>query len=157
MNKDEFNGVVAVVKCVVSCVNAVQILDTITGPQLWKWKIQSLQILGQVLLFLQGAAPRPCKVGEAAVSWCLTRRSGSETTSNPFLQQEILRGEDRDLFRMAGLLHRDAPVCCSSWNNLFHLWIPHLWRQPVEVRFTRTSLFCSYLDVVFKTFQILHQ
>lgn len=48
---------------------------------------------------------------------------------------------------MAGLLHRDAPVCCSRWNTLFHLWIPHLWRQPVEVRFTRTGLFCSFLPV----------
>lgn len=29
-----FSNVVAVVKCVVSCVNVVQILDTITGPEL---------------------------------------------------------------------------------------------------------------------------
>lgn len=35
-DKDELNfiDVVAVVKCVVSCVTAVQILDAITGPEL---------------------------------------------------------------------------------------------------------------------------
>lgn len=60
-----------------------------------------------------------------------------------FLQQEVLRGEDRCLFCMAGFLHWDAVLCCNSRDNLFHLWVPHLRWQRVEVSFTKnTNLFC---------------
>lgn len=60
-----------------------------------------------------------------------------------YLQQEVLWGEDRCLFCMAGFLHRDAVFCCNSRDNLFRLWIPHLRWQRVEVSFTKnTNLFC---------------
>lgn len=71
----------------------------------------------------------------------LTKRIYSKNVFS--LQQEVLWGEDRYLFCLAGLLHWDAVVCCNSWNNLFHLRIPHLRWQPVEVIFIKnSSLFC---------------
>lgn len=66
------------------------------------------------------------------------------------LQQEVLWGEDRYLFCMAGLLHWDAVVCCNSWDDLFRLWNPHLRWQRVEVisYFLSLTCFVGFSDAI---------
>lgn len=56
--------------------------------------------------------------------------------------QEVLWGEDRYLFCLAGFLHWDAIVCCNSRDHLFCLRIPYLRWQWVEVTFYENT-YCS--------------
>ncbi len=114
---------------------AVEILDEIEGSKLRKWEIQSVQILGQIPLFLQGAASQSDTVRIKNTVTSAVYLLSIKFTENVFFQQEVLRGEDRSLFCVARLLHWDAAVCCDSGNDLFYLRIPHLRWQPVEVIF----------------------
>lgn len=75
-----------------------------------------------------------------------------------FWGQEVLRGEDRDLLCLAGLLHGDAVLCCCHGPYMFHLWSSQLRRQRIEVCATRGHeraglplQHCTQLNVFTKT------
>lgn len=40
--------------------------------------------------------------------------------------QEVLRGEDRHLLRLAGILHGDAVLCSPHGCHMFRLWAAQL-------------------------------
>lgn len=59
------------------------------------------------------------------------------------LSQEVLRGEDRHLLRLAGILHDDAGSGGCGGTGLFHLWIQDSGNQHVEV----CSVTCTNTDL----------
>lgn len=50
--------------------------------------------------------------------------------------QEVLRGEDRDLLCLAGLLHGDAVLRGADGRHLLHLRSAQLRRQRVQVSYS---------------------
>ena len=72
------------------------------------------------------------------------------------LFQEILWGKDRDLLRLAGLLHWNAVLCCCHGPHLFCLRSAQLWWQHIKVSPTRGSQSHKLPLRVLLAFQICH-
>lgn len=103
-----------------------------------EWTLQPVQELGPISLLLQRAASEPHQVTTRrtahTVAWCCQR---SRMKGNILWLQEVLRGEDRHLLRLAGILHWDAVLCSPHGCHMFHLWTAQLWRKRVKVSSAR--------------------
>lgn len=128
--------------------SSVSILEKGKKRRMWEWTLQPVQALGPIPLLLQRATAQPHQVntqGLTAFILCFhthTRYIFTSFWPNVRLQ-EVLRGKDRDLLRVAGLLHGDAVLRGRHGSYMLHLWSAQLRRQHIQVSYSRTDItFC---------------
>lgn len=113
---------------------SVPVQRAVRGPRLPQREVPALPGVGSPQELLQDAAARPHQVTAAPRGEGRGRQRRSELRCCRGVPQEVLRGEDRHLLRLAGLLHHHAGAGRHRGPGMLHLRIQESGDQHLEVR-----------------------